>query len=46
VGPAELDSATSGAPAGTVTSQDPAGNEPAPPGITVRLRVATPQSAP
>ncbi|MFI5242716.1 MAG: PASTA domain-containing protein [Gemmatimonadales bacterium] len=46
VGPAELDTATSGAPAGTVTSQDPAGNEPAPPGITVRLHVAAPPRTP
>lgn len=40
VAPAQLDTATLGAPEGTVTSQDPAGNEPAPPGVTVRLRVA------
>jgi eukaryotic-like serine/threonine-protein kinase len=42
VAPAEADTITTGAPEGTVTGQDPAGNEPAPPGITVRLRVATP----
>ena len=41
VAPAEADTITTGAPEGTVTGQDPAGNEPAPPGITVRLRVAT-----
>jgi len=40
VAPAQLDTATLGAPEGTVTGQDPAGNEPAPPGVTVRLRVA------
>ncbi len=42
VAPAIPDSQTAGAPEGTVTGQDPAGNEPAPPGVTVRLRVATP----
>ena len=41
VAPAAPDTLTSGAPVGTVTGQDPAGNEPAPPGVTVRLRVAT-----
>jgi eukaryotic-like serine/threonine-protein kinase len=40
VAPAQLDTVTLGAPEGTVTSQDPIGNEPAPPGVTVRLRVA------
>jgi beta-lactam-binding protein with PASTA domain len=40
VAPAQLDTMTVGAPEGTVTSQDPAGNAPAPPGVTVRLRVA------
>jgi serine/threonine-protein kinase len=42
VAPAVADTITLGAPEGTVTGQDPAGNESAPPGITVRLRVATP----
>ena len=46
VAPAEADTITAGAPEGTVTGQDPAGNESAPPGITVRLRVATPPRAP
>ena len=46
VAPAVADSTTLGAPDGTVTGQDPAGNEAAPPGITVRLRVATPPRAP
>jgi serine/threonine-protein kinase len=46
VGPAEPDTTTSGAPEGTVTSQNPAGNEAAPAGITVRLHVATPPRAP
>lgn len=41
VAPAVADTITVGAPEGTVTGQDPVGNEPAPPGITVRLRVAT-----
>jgi eukaryotic-like serine/threonine-protein kinase len=40
VAPAQLDTITVGAPEGTVTGQDPIGNEPAPPGVTVRLRVA------
>jgi beta-lactam-binding protein with PASTA domain len=40
VAPAQADTTTLGAPEGTVTSQDPAGNAPAPPGVTVRLRVA------
>jgi len=40
VAPAQADTVTLGAPEGTVTGQDPAGNEPAPPGVTVRLRVA------
>ncbi|MEP7064711.1 MAG: PASTA domain-containing protein [Gemmatimonadota bacterium] len=40
VAPAQPDTTTLGAPEGTVTSQDPSGNEPAPPGVTVRLRVA------
>ncbi|MDB4909319.1 MAG: hypothetical protein JWO39_142 [Gemmatimonadetes bacterium] len=40
VAPAQADTVTRGAPEGTVTSQDPRGNEPAPPGVTVRLRVA------
>ena len=40
VAPAQVDTVTQGAPEGTVTGQDPAGNEPAPPGVTVRLRVA------
>ncbi len=40
VAPAQADTTTQGAPEGTVTSQDPSGNAPAPPGITVRLRVA------
>lgn len=40
VAPAQADTTTLGAPVGTVTSQDPAGNAPAPPGVTVRLRVA------
>jgi eukaryotic-like serine/threonine-protein kinase len=40
VAPAQPDTVTAGAPEGTVTGQDPAGNEPAPPGVTVRLRVA------
>jgi eukaryotic-like serine/threonine-protein kinase len=42
VAPAQADTVTIGAPEGTVTGQDPAGNEPAPPGVTVRLRVAAP----
>jgi serine/threonine-protein kinase len=46
VAPAIADTTTAGAPEGTVTGQDPAGNEPAPPGVTVRLRVATPRPAP
>jgi beta-lactam-binding protein with PASTA domain len=46
VAPAEADTLAAGAPAGTVTSQDPPGNEPAPPGVTVRLRVATPPGSP
>jgi eukaryotic-like serine/threonine-protein kinase len=41
VAPAVPDTMTAGAPEGTVTGQDPAGNEAAPPGVTVRLRVAT-----
>jgi eukaryotic-like serine/threonine-protein kinase len=40
VAPAQVDTTTVGAPEGTVTGQDPTGNEPAPPGVTVRLRVA------
>ena len=40
VAPAQPDTVTLGAPEGTVTGQDPVGNEPAPPGVTVRLRVA------
>jgi beta-lactam-binding protein with PASTA domain len=43
VAPAQLDTVTAGAPEGTVTGQDPRGNEPAPPGVTVRLRVAAPR---
>jgi beta-lactam-binding protein with PASTA domain len=46
VAPAIADTITVGAPEGTVTGQDPVGNEPAPPGITVRLRVATPLRTP
>jgi beta-lactam-binding protein with PASTA domain len=46
VAPAEPDTLTAGAPEGTVTSQDPAGNEPAPPGVTVRLRVAAAPKGP
>ncbi len=46
VAPAERDTMAVGAPAGTVTGQNPAGNEPAPPGVTVRLRVATAPRAP
>ena len=46
VAPAVPDSTTVGAPEGTVTGQNPSGNDPAPPGITVRLRVATPSRAP
>jgi len=46
VAPAEPDTAPSGAPEGTVTGQEPAGNEPSPPGVTVRLRVATRPKAP
>lgn len=46
VGPAEPDTVTAGAPEGTVTSQSPGANETAPPGVTVRLRVATPPRAP
>lgn len=46
VAPAESDTMTVGAPEGTVTGQDPVGNEPAPPGVTVRLRVATRPEAP
>jgi len=42
VAPAIPDTITLGAPEGTVTGQNPAGNESAPPGITVRLFVATP----
>jgi len=42
VAPAIPDTMTLGAPEGTVTGQNPAGNESAPPGITVRLFVATP----
>jgi len=40
VAPAQPDTVTLGAPEGTVTGQDPRGNETAPPGVTVRLRVA------
>ncbi|HEV7705568.1 MAG TPA: PASTA domain-containing protein [Gemmatimonadaceae bacterium] len=46
VAPAIPDSTTVGAPEGTVTGQDPSGNDPSPPGITVRLRVATPSRGP
>ena len=46
VAPAVPDTLTVGAPEGTVTSQDPPGNEPAPPGVTVRLRVAAAPKAP
>jgi len=46
VGPAEPDTVTAGAPEGTVTSQSPTAHETAPPGVTVRLRVATPPRAP
>lgn len=46
VAPAVPDTLTAGAPEGTVTSQEPTGNEPAPPGVTVRLRVATAPKAP
>jgi eukaryotic-like serine/threonine-protein kinase len=40
VAPAVPDTLTPGAPVGTVTGQDPAGNEPTPAGTMVRLRVA------
>jgi len=43
VAPAQPDTVTLGAPEGTVTGQDPRGNENAPPGVTVRLRVAAPR---
>jgi beta-lactam-binding protein with PASTA domain len=46
VAPAIPDTITLGAPEGTVTGQDPKGNEPAPPGVTVRLRVATTPRSP
>jgi serine/threonine-protein kinase len=46
VGPAEPDTTAVGAPEGTVTSQTPTANETAPPGVTVRLRVATPPRTP